>query len=131
VTDRLQGMNIAVESPDRTVRATVTHRSGIKVDFDDDVADVHTEESLGTQIEAVLTGAAQGFDKFAEAVHSETRDGGADLIAPERKQRAEERGEHDVGLIGGDPVKPGVLLGPNGTSCVTDESPTVERRRIG
>ncbi|HZE38295.1 MAG TPA: hypothetical protein VE172_05735 [Stackebrandtia sp.] len=70
-------MNIAVESPDRTVRAAVTHHSGIRVDCDDDVADVHTEESLATQVEAVLTGAAQGFDKFAEAVRSETRGGGS------------------------------------------------------
>lgn len=92
VNDRLRHLNIVVRSPDRSVRATVTHRRGITVDLDEHVADQHDDDSLAAQVEAALIGAAQGFGRAAAMIRREAHGGRPDPDGPfERRRRELER----------------------------------------
>jgi len=60
--DRVAALTIEIDSPDETVRVSLGRTSGVSIDFDDDIMDLHTEESLEEQIELALSAAIEEYE---------------------------------------------------------------------
>lgn len=94
IVDRLATLSIDVMSSDETVRATLTKSSGIKLEFDGPLEELHTEQSLETQIEEVLNAALDGYDQAASMIRTEAY--GAEVASQpptERQKRFEDAGK--------------------------------------
>ncbi|MFD0557727.1 hypothetical protein FB566_3013 [Stackebrandtia endophytica] len=71
--ERIQRLDVEATSADEAVHARLSAGRGIEVTFDQSVLEDHDEESLGYQIEEVLSDVVQGAREFAASI----RGGGA------------------------------------------------------
>lgn len=133
VRDRLRNLNIVIQSPDRSVRATVTDRRGITVELDERIAELHDDESLAAQVEAALIGAAQGYGRAATMIRREAHGGDPDPNGPfERRRRELERRMERVEVSVDSPMGHAVV-GWRGASTIVValKAGSVRKLRVG
>jgi len=75
VTDHLRKISIESTSPDETIRAVLSTQSGVRVEFERPIADLHSEESLENQIESVVKDLIEAYELEAQSITQETYGG--------------------------------------------------------